>query len=195
MIRCLNCGAEREGEVCEACGLTPAAAELVLRRKLVNRTGLFLLGAIAFVTASGEYPPLEIDRILIFIGVLFFLALGLAIWVERRAVKHAELEALKRIYYGLIPIPWLLGGLLLINGALDRAPFREVESRVLGKFAMYGPVPNRRLIVRSWRDGDEYERIDVDRIDFNQFADGDPIEIKIKDGLVGIPWVVGVTHN
>lgn len=195
MTRCLNCGAEREGEVCEACGLTPAAAELVLRRKLVNRTGLFLLGAIAFVTASGEYPPLEIDRILIFIGVLFFLTLGLAIWLERRAVKHVELEALKRVYYGLIPIPWLLAGLLLMNGALDRAPFREVESSVMGKFAMFGPVPNRRLIVRSWRDADEYERIDVDRIDFDQFSDGDRIEIKVKDGLVGIPWIAGVMRN
>ena len=195
MTRCFNCGAEREGEVCEACGLTATAAEFVFRRKLLNRTGIFLLGAIAFVTASGEYPPLEIDRILIFIGVFFFVTLSLAVWLERRAVKHVELEALKRVYYGLIPIPWLLAGLLLMNGAFDRAPFDKVESRVVGKFAMYGPVPNRRLIVHSWRDGEEYERIDVDRIDFDQFSDGDPIEIKIKDGLVGIPWVAGVTRN
>jgi hypothetical protein len=195
MTRCLNCGAEREAEVCDACGLEPSAAELVLRRKLLNRTGIFLLGAIAFVTASGQYPPLELDRILIFIGVLFFLTLGLAMWLERRALKHVEVEALKRIYYGLIPIPWLLAGLLLMNGAFDRAPFGEVESRVIAKFAMYGPLPNRRLIVRSWRDDESVERIFVDRIDFNQFSDGDPIEIKVKGGLVGIPWVAGVVRQ
>jgi hypothetical protein len=195
MTRCLNCGAEREAEVCEACGLEPEAAELVLRRKLLNRTGIFLLGAIAFVAASGQYPPLELDGILIFIGVLFFLTLSLAMWLERRALKHGEVEALKRIYYGLIPIPWLLAGLLLMNGAFDRAPFDKIESFVVGKFAMYGPLPNRRLIVRSWRDGDSLERISVDRIDFNQFSDGDKIEIKVKGGLVGIPWIAGVDRE
>lgn len=194
MTRCLNCGAEREAEICDACGLEPSTAELMLRKKLLNRTGIFLLGAIAFVAFSGEYPPLDIDRILIFIGVLFFLTLGIAIWLERRALKHVELEALKRVYYGLIPVPWLLAGLLLMNGAFDRAPFNEVESHVVGKFAMAGPLPNRRLIVRSWREGDEFERIAVDRIDFDQFSSGDPIEIKVKSGLVGIPWVAGVVR-
>lgn len=195
MTRCLNCGAERESEVCDACGLEPSAAELVLRKKLLNRTGVFLLGAIAFVAFSGEYPPLDLDRILIFIGVLFFLTLGLAIWLERRALRHVEVEALKRVYYGLIPVPWLLAGLLLMNGAFDHSPFKQVESRVVGKFAMPGPVPNRQLIVRSWRDGESLERIAVDRIDFNQFSDGDPIEIKVKEGLVGIPWVEGVVRQ
>lgn len=195
MTRCLNCGAERETEVCDACGLEPSAAELMLRKKLLNRTGLFLLGATAFVTFSSEYPPLEIDRILIFIGVLFFLTLSIAIWLERRALKHVELEALKRVYYGLIPVPWLLAGLLLLNGAFDRAPFNEIETHVVGKFAMAGPLPNRRLIVRSWREGDNFERIAVDRIDFNQFSDGDAIEVKVKEGLVGIPWVAGVVHQ
>jgi hypothetical protein len=195
MTRCLNCGAEREAEVCEACGLAPSAAELVLRKKLLNRTGVFLLGAIAFVTASGRYPPLELDRILIFIGVLFFLTLSLAMWLERRALKHDEVEALKRVYYGLIPVPWLLAALLLMNGALDRAPFSEVASHVIAKFSMYGPVPNRRLIVRSWREGESVERISVDRIDYDQFSDGDAIEVKVKGGLVGIPWVVGVERE
>jgi hypothetical protein len=195
MTRCLSCGAEREGEVCDACGLDPAAAEFSLRKKLLNRTGVFLLGAIAFITASERYPPLELDRILIFIGVLFFLTLSLAIWLERRALKHAEVEALKRVYYGLIPVPWLLAGLLLMNGALDHSRLGEVESRVVGKFSMYGPVPNRRLIVRSWRDGEVFERISVDRIDFDQFSNGDPIEIKIGGGLVGIPWVAGVIRQ
>jgi len=195
MTRCLNCGAEREAEVCDACGLEPSAAEFVLRKKLLNRTGIFLLGAIAFVTASGRYPPLELDRILIFIGVLFFLTLSIAIWLERRALRHVEVEPLKRVYYGLIPVPWLLAGLLLMNGAFDRAPFRTIESYVVAKFAMAGPLPSRRLIVRSWRDGESVERIAVDRIDFDQFSDGDAIEIKLKGGLVGIPWVAGVERE
>src|SRR5580700_5237025 len=175
MTRCLNCGADRNADVCEACGLGSTAAEFSLRSKLLNRTALFLLGAIAFVAASGRYPALDLDGILIFIGVLFFLTLGVAIWLERRALRHAEVEALKRVYYGLIPLPWLLAALLLANGAADTVPARIVDTPVVGKFAMRGPVPTRRLIVTSWREGHRVERIPVDRGDFDRFTTGDII--------------------
>jgi hypothetical protein len=194
MTRCLNCGADREADICEACGLNSTAAEFSLRKKLLNRTAIFLLGALAFVVASERYPALELDGILIFIGVLFFLTLGVAMWVERRALRHTEVEALKRIYYGLIPLPWLLALLLLANGALDRSPPQVRISRVMGKFAMSGPVANRRLIVTSWREGQRFERIPVDRGDYDRFSTGDSIEVQVQGGLVGISWVAGVSH-
>jgi hypothetical protein len=194
MTRCLNCGADRNVDVCEACGLGSSAAEFSLRSKLLNRTAFFLLGAIAFVAASGRYPALNLDEILIFIGVLFFLTLGIAMWVERRALRHMEVEALKRVYYGLIPLPWLLALLLLGNGALDRSPPQLETARVVGKFAMRGPVPSRRLIVNSWREGHRFERVPIDQSDFYRFAAGDVVEVQVKGGLVGIPWVSGVTR-
>jgi hypothetical protein len=194
MTRCLNCGAVRDADICEACGLGSSAAEFTLRRKLLNRTAIFLLGALAFIVASARYPALELDGILIFIGVLFFLTLGLAVWLERRALRHAEVEALKRVYYGLIPLPWLLALLLLGNGALDRAPTQIVRARVVGKFSMHGPVANRRLIVTSWREGQRFERIPVDRGDYDRFSSGEIAEIRVKEGLVGIPWVAGVAR-
>jgi hypothetical protein len=193
MTRCMNCGAERDADICGSCGLSSTAAEFLLRKNLLNRTGLFLLGAIAFVAASGRYPALDLDGILIFIGILFFLTLGLAIWLERRALRHVEVEALKRIYYGLIPVPWLLAGLLLANGALDHAPPRTVQAHVVGKFAMRGWLPSRRLIVTSWRDGHQVERLLVDSGDFDSTATGDTVDVRIKDGFVGIPWVLDVT--
>src|SRR6202008_1469626 len=194
MTRCLNCGADRNADVCEACGLGSAAAEFSLRSKLLNGTGRFFLCEIAFVAGSGRYPALDLDGILIFIGVLFFLTLGVAIGVERRALRHAEVEALKRVYYGLIPIPWLLALLLLANGALDRTPQQIETARVVGKFAMRGPVPSRRLIVSSWREDRRFERVPVDPSDFDRFAVGDTVEVHVKGGLVGIPWVSGVSR-
>jgi hypothetical protein len=194
MPRCLNCGAERDADICAACGLASAAAELSLRVKLLNRTAIFLLGALAFVVASERYPALELDGILIFIGVLFFLTLGLAIWVERRALRHSEVEALKRVYYGLIPLPWLLAALLLGNGALDRTPPHIETARVIGKFSMPGPVANRRLIVTSWREGRRYERVPVDRGDFDRCNSGDMVQVRVQEGLVGIPWIAGVSR-
>jgi hypothetical protein len=196
MTRCLNCGAERGEEVCDACGLSSSAAEFTLRRKLLNRTAIFLLGALTFVVASGPYPALELDGILIFMGLLFFVTLGLAIWVERRALRHGEVEALKRIYFGLIPVPWLLAALLIANGALDHSPPHVQLVRVIGRFSMPGPVPSRRLLVTSWRGGDQgIERIPVDRSDFDRFSSGDIVEVKFQDGLVGIPWVSGVSRH
>jgi hypothetical protein len=194
MTRCLNCGAERDADVCASCGLASSAAELSLRVKLLNRTAIFLLGALAFIVGSARYPALELDGILIFIGVLFFLTLGLAIWVERRALRHAEVEALKRIYYALIPLPWLLAALLLGNGALDHTPPRIERARVIGKFSMPGPVPNRRLVVTSWRPGRRLERVPVDRGDFDRVSSGDLVEVRVQEGLVGIPWVAGVSR-
>jgi hypothetical protein len=194
MTRCLNCGAERNADVCDSCGLGSHAAEFSLRKKLLNRTALFLLGALAFVVAGERYPALDLDGILIFIGVLFFLTLGLAMWLERRALRHMEVEALKRIYYGLIPLPWLLASLLLANGLLDTSPPTVEIARIVGKFAMRGPAPSRRLEVTSWRPGHRVERIPVDRGDFDRFSYGDLVEVKVASGLVGIPWVAGVSR-
>lgn len=195
MTRCLNCGSERDADVCDYCGLSTVAAEFSLRKTLLNRTAIFLLGAILFVTASGMYPALDLDQMLIFGGIIFFAVLGLAIVVERRAVRHTETEALKRAYYGLIPVPWLLGALLFANGALDTSRPHVEQTRVVGKFSMPGPVPTRRLIVRSWREGNRFEHLAVSRQDFDAFNPRDRIEVEIKDGLADIPWVAGVSHR
>jgi hypothetical protein len=193
MTHCLNCGSERDADICEACGLSSTAAELSLRQKLLNRTAILLVGAVALVAASERYPALELDGILIFIGMLFFLTLGLGILVERRALRHQEVEALKRVYYGLIPLPWLLAILLLGNGAFDRYPAHIEQARVISKFSMSGPVPNRRLIVTSWREGRRLERIPVDRGDFDRVSRGDMVNVQVKEGLASIPWVAGVS--
>jgi hypothetical protein len=192
MTSCLNCGAERTSDQCEACGLVSAAAELVLRRKLWNRIAIFVLGSLGFLVSVGWYPPLDLDAILIFVGVLFFFTIWLAIWVERRAARRREVEATKRIFFGLVPVPWLLAILLFANGNLDRAKPVEWDARVIGKFALSMPLPNRRLIVSSWREGHRFERVAVDRDDFIRFHQGDSIVVKVEDGLVGIPWVYGV---
>ena len=192
MTRCLDCGAERTADQCPACGLTSAAAEVMLRRRLLYRTAWFLLGAVAFVPASQVYPPLELDAILIFVGVLFFMVLGLAVWTERRARAHAEVETLKRVYFGFVPVPWLLAALLFLNGKFDTAPPTRQVASVVGKFSMRGVLRSSRLVVTSWRDGRRFERLPVDHDDFNRFQRGDSVVIQVQGGVVGIPWVYAV---
>ena len=126
MTRCIDCGAPRTADQCPACGLTSRAAELVFRRRLVGRTAIFLVGSLVFPYVSQIFPPLDLDLMLIFFGLLFFVALALAVILESRARAHKEIEVLKRIYSGFIPLPWILAATLFINGKIDSQDRKSV---------------------------------------------------------------------
>jgi hypothetical protein len=192
MTHCLNCGAEREVDQCVACGLTSEAAEVVLRRRLVQRTAWFLVGSVLFVPASHAFPPLELDGILIFVGVLFFVVLGLGLWMVQRARRRQEIEIMKRVYFGFLPVPWILAALLFVNGKFDATPHVHENASVVGKFSMPGILKTQRLIVTSWREGRSLEHVLVSSDDYNRFQVGDSVVIEMQNGLVGIPWVYAV---
>jgi hypothetical protein len=192
MTRCPDCGSEYAGGQCTDCGLTPVAAEFLRRRRLFRRTAWFLVGAIAFVPVSQLYPPLELDGILIFGGLIFFFALTLAVLVDRGARSGRDVEILKRIYYGFIPVPWLLAALLFINGRFDSPTPTPHDATVVGKFSMPGFLHHQRLIVISWREARHFERLAVTRVDFDRFKKGDTVTVQVRNGAVGIPWVYAV---
>lgn len=192
MTRCLNCGAPRTGEQCAACGLTPAAAGVALRRRLLQLTAVFLVGGVTFLPSSQLYPPLELDGIFIFIGAVVFAGLALAVLVDRRSRRGEEVEVFRRIFVGLVPLPWLLAGLLYANGRLDATrPVGHAVS-VVGKFTMPGTLRSTRLVVTSWRPGRRIERVPLPRSEFHRFRRGDVVEVQVQPGLVGIPWVYDV---
>lgn len=192
MTRCLNCGAKRTADPCQDCGLNAALAAALFRRRLIYHTAIFLVGSLAFLPASHWYPPLELDSMLVFVGVLFFVTLGLAVWLDFRARRHAEVEILRRIFRALVPIPLLLALLLFANGHFDTSPPVNRVTRVVGRFTMPGTLRSSRLTVISWRDGRHIERVLISRDDFHRFRRGDAVEIRMREGLVGIPWVYSV---
>jgi hypothetical protein len=51
---------------------------------------------------------------------------------------------------------------------------------------------SRRLVVRSWREGQRVERLAVDMDDFDRFHEGDAIVVGVGRGALGIPWYYGV---
>jgi len=193
MKRCLECGAERGAEQCPGCGLTAAAAEVLLLRRLLRRTLFFLGGSLLFPYISQIYPPLDLDAMMVFYGVVFFLAIALAVLIERRARSHGEVDVLKRIYFGIIPLPWVLAATLFVNGRLDTGKPEFHPTMVEGKFEMKGIVRgSRRLVVPSWRAGHRVERLAADADDFDRFRDGDAIVVGVMSGALGIPWLYGV---
>ena len=194
MTRCMDCGAPRTADQCPSCGLTSMAAELVFRRRLVARTAIFLVGSLAFPYVSQIYPPLDLDLMLVFFGLLFFLALAIAVVLEKRARQHKELEVLKRIFSGFIPLPWILAATLFVNGRLDsQKNLAYYPTVVVGKFEMKGIVRgSRRLRVRSWRAGQKVEGLAVDVDDLDRFKAGDLVTVAVEPGALGIPWYFGV---
>lgn len=191
MTRCLDCGADRIADQCPSCGLTSAAAELVLRRKLIIRTAWFLVGALVFVSASQVFPPLDLDLMLIFVGVVFFVGLGLSVVIDQRARQRGDVEIFKRLFFGLVPLPWIVAMLLLGNGKFDTSHAKRIPARVVSRFNMPGLLfKSRRLVVTSWREGHEVERLPVGTFDFDRFRVGDDLIVVEQPGMLGIPWVL-----
>jgi hypothetical protein len=195
MNHCLNCGAVRDGDQCAECGLTTAAAEVLLRRRLLMLTAIFLVGAVTFLPVSQLYPPLELDAIFIFIGIIVAAALTLAVLVDRRARRGEEVEVLRRVFLGLLPVPWLLAALLFVNGRFDTAPSATEVATVVGKFTMPGVLQSTRLAVTSWRAGRRIERVPLPPDQFHLYNRGDVVEIRVQEGLAGIPWVADVSRR
>lgn len=166
----------------------------MFRRRFLKRTGIFLAGSLAFPYVSQIYPPLDVDLMLVVFGVIFFVALAIAVILDRRARKHQELEMLKHVYAGFILLPWIFAAFLFVNGRLD-SPKSVVYhgETVAGRFNMPGIVRgSRRLIVNSWREGQKYERLAVDADDFDRFKAGDQVNVGVEPGALGIPWYYGV---
>lgn len=194
MTRCLDCGSERIADQCPSCGLTSAAAEVMFRRRLWKRTAVFLVGSLLFPYASQFFPPLDLDLMLVFYGIVFFVALAIAVVLDRRAQNRREVEVLKRVYYGFIPIPWILSATLLVNGALDsKESVTYHATTVDSRYNMTGIVRGtRRLFVHSWREGQKIERLAVNSDDYDRFRTGDSVNVGVKSGALGIPWYYGV---
>jgi len=166
----------------------------MFRRRLLKRTAVFLVGSLLFPYASQIFPPLDLDLMLVFFGVIFFVALAVAVVLDRRAQNRQELEVLKRVYSGFIPLPWILSATLLVNGALDsREKVTYHATTVDSRYNMTGIVRGtRRLFVHSWRDGQKIERLAVNSDDYDRFRGGDSVNVGVKSGALGIPWYYGV---
>lgn len=154
----------------------------------------FLLGSLLFPYLSQIYPPLDLDAMHIFFGVVFFLALALAVLLDRRARGRQDIEVARHLFTGLLPLPFIFSAALLLNGRLDSPnSVKYHPSTVDSRYQMRGIIRGtRRLFVYSWREGHRYERLAVDSDDYDRFRDGDRIVVGVEPGAFGIPWYYGV---
>jgi hypothetical protein len=58
---------------------------------------------------------------------------------------------------------------------------------------MHGMVlGSRRLVVRSQRPGQKFERLAVNVDDYDRFHDGDAVVVGVAPGALGISWFYGI---
>ncbi|MGB7493852.1 MAG: hypothetical protein WBR26_24020 [Candidatus Acidiferrum sp.] len=155
---------------------------------------LFLVGSLLFPYVSQVYPPLDLDAMLVFFGLVFFITLTLALFLDRQARARKDIETLRHLFTGLLPIPFILSAALFLNGKLDSPQHVTYhQTTVEGRYLMKGIVRGtRRLFVYSWRDGRRYERLAVDPDDYDRFHPGDRINVGVEPGAIDIPWFYGV---
>jgi hypothetical protein len=160
----------------------------------MKRTAVFLAGSLLFPYVSQIYPPLDLDWMLVFFGVIFFVGLTVAVFLDRGARNRRDIEVLKRIYAGFIPLPWILAATLFLNGKLDaQKNVVYYPTTVQSRFNMRGMVRgSRRLFVRSWRPAQRFERLAVDVDDYDRFHDGDAVVVGVAPGALGISWFYGI---
>ena len=64
---------------------------------------------------------------------------------------------MKRIYFGMIPVPWIFATLLFLNGKLDTSRPDSGSGHGRRKIRNGRVLPrSRRLVVTSWRTGAEW---------------------------------------
>ncbi|MDQ1407503.1 MAG: hypothetical protein QOG55_3132 [Acidobacteriaceae bacterium] len=167
---------------------------MVFRPRFMKSTAVFLAGSLLFPYVSQIYPPLDLDWMLVFFGLIFFIGLTVAVFVDRGARNHRDIEVLKRIYAGFIPLPWILAAALFLNGKLDSPKnVAYYPTTVQSRFNMRGIVRgSRRLVVRSLRPGQKWERLAVDVDDYDRFHDGDAVVVGVAPGALGINWFYGI---
>jgi hypothetical protein len=90
-------------------------------------------------------------------------------------------------------LPWLLSGVLFLNGAMDSS--REVLHRATVVRTSYGRR-GRTVTVRSWRAGNATESVYVSSGFFSRtgfYYPGQTVAIGTRSGALGMPWVTRVT--
>jgi len=184
MTRCLDCGADRTADQCSACGLTSAAGRVGRSAAAGAAHGFFLVGIIVFIAASRVFPS-EIDAILIFAGLVFFLSLA---WVTGSisCPETAGSGSPQAHLLGMIPVAMDFAGRTLSDGKLDNSRPFVFPLPVVGKF----PRMVCRAAAAWWlRPGAALGGSNASRwikYDYDRFQRGDDIVVQGAEGPFGL---------
>lgn len=189
MQTCTKCGAEFHGAWCLACGESAPDSVKALNKRVQKRWYLLLAGLVGIIIGDYLYPPLDENPALILGLGLFFLPILMQIVVIVCKRFPINVDRVRRVYDYSGSILILLAAFLIVNGIADRAPVRQVQTSITRKYITSGRyTTNYHLVVSSWRQGQDQERLRVSGKAYHSMYVGEPVVVEVHPGLFGLPW-------
>lgn len=189
MPKCPKCGTDFDGPRCPACGESAPASVKALNKHIQKHTYLLLAGLVGIIIGDYLYPPLDENPALILGLGLFFLPILMQIVIIVRKRLPSNVDRVCRVYDHSGSILILLAAFLIVNGIADRAPVRHVETSITRKYITSGRyTTNYHLVVSSWRQGQDQERLRVGGKAYHSMYVGELVVVEVHAGLFGLPW-------
>ena len=195
--RCSKCGQASDAESCPVCGNQMPDSDEV-RNKVNQAFKYYLLpsmvGLFGVLIATHFYPPLDKNALIGFGLVPFFAPIfaHLAFSIRRQLSSHVEM--LKGIYRLTAVVLAIFAAFLFLNGAMDKYPSEQAETRVTQKLIARGKYGQSYslIVTPSWRSGRLEERLEVDGPTYSMVRTGDPVRVVLHRGAFRLPWFSGV---
>ncbi|HEV2385980.1 MAG TPA: hypothetical protein VGS20_01880 [Candidatus Acidoferrales bacterium] len=160
---------------------------------------VFIVGAVVLAfSVTGLYPVVGAGTVLLGVGILLVFAAGIVTSLPKDTVGPMGVG-----YVAIIFLPWLLAGVLVANGSLDRSREMDYETTVLSQdFSRSGTWDY--LKVQSWRPGHSTETLFI-KLGFSFhtgkyypgtfYFPGEPITVGVKAGALRMPWICRVSQG
>jgi hypothetical protein len=189
MPECAKCGTAFRGEHCPACGENAPFSEKMANKQLMKYTCPLITGFVGIVIADQSYPPLDENPPMILALCLFLIPilLQMVVTARKRLLNSFGWLRLVYIYAGSAAI---LGAALLgLNGLVDRAPVRQVQTSIVLKYITSGRYSTSyHIVVSSWQSGKGQEKLRVNRNAYRAMYVGEPVVVEGHNGLFALPW-------
>jgi hypothetical protein len=146
-------------------------------------------GVVVSLLPLGAYPPLDIRPVMGLMICLYLLPWTVYLFsiLRKRAGNAAGL--LRGVFIFSAVAVALLGASLIINGALDKFPQTELETKVVRKVVLNGRRATQyHIFVSSWRPGRSQEDFNVVQQVFNRARVGKRLTVEVHHGFLGLPW-------
>lgn len=93
----------------------------------------------------------------------------------------------------VMPTFWVGGGLYLVNKHFDRSAAEWHATEVVAKQTGSSSLPTFEIDVAAWDDSlAEPVTIKVRRSRYGAFEAGMPVQVAVRDGALGLPWVAAL---
>lgn len=161
------------------------------RIELLLWTGLGLGSPLLMLYSLDKYPPLIPDpRELLFVALAVFVVTAPLIFATRKKLmpwgdKAPVIRWGTVLALPLIPIMLTIGSFLVANAVLDRS--RSSEERTVIVRVNHG----KGVTLRSASYPGIPIFLDITQIEHDNVERGDSVQLGVKQGALGLPWISG----